>query len=161
MLRMEALNYKSIKAAWSNELKVEGKLALYMARPVRVKFGSDDAKPAAIYEKKEKKDGTPKYEAVKLRTLISPDEWTPRIILEGIVQSKNLELAKLEAEVSEMHYNNLINGKKVYVAQKTATATGTRTDYIPVFGEAEAETEAEATENINVVVTEAKAEAAA
>jgi hypothetical protein len=111
LLGVESFGLKSVCAAWSSELMVEvdGRkcLGLYVPTQVLVEGTDDEGQPIQknAYERKEGKKGVT-FKALKVRKLQVPAKWTPALIVEGLVQSAQIELAKLEAEVSEMHAEN-------------------------------------------------------
>ena len=122
-LGVDSLGLKSVIGAWSSDLRVEGadgrmNLALYVNTIVTVPTGEVDEEGNPIcknaYERVEGKNGSIKFKALKVRTIVAPEKWTPSLIIEGLVQSMELEQAKLEAEVARMHANNQIR-KGVFV----------------------------------------------
>lgn len=129
-LGVDSFSLKTICAAWAQELMVEvdGKkcLGLYMSEQVTIDMGVDDNGKAIVknaYERKEGKKGV-SFKALKRRTLSVPEKWTPALIVEGLVQSTELELAKMEAEVAELHVKNVLHaGAYIKVTEKD-TITG-------------------------------------
>lgn len=131
-LGVDSFSLKTVCAAWAQELMVEvdGKkcLGLYMSEQVTIGMGVDEnGKPIEknAYERTESKKGVVKFKSLKRRTLQVPEKWTPALIVEGLVQSTELELAKLEAEVAEMHVQNqLKDGAYIKVTEKDSVTGG-------------------------------------
>lgn len=129
-LGVDSFSLKTVCAAWAQELMVEkdGKkcLGLYMSEQVTIDMGVDEnGKPIEknAYERKEGKKGI-SFKSLKRKTLQVPEKWTPALIVEGLVQSTELELAKLEAEVAELHAQNVLKaGAYIKVTEKD-TVTG-------------------------------------
>lgn len=129
-LGVDSFSLKTVCAAWAQELMVDvdGKkcLGLYMSEQVTIDMGVDeDGKPIVknAYERKEGKKGV-SFKSLKRKTLQVPEKWSPALIVEGLVQSTELELAKLEAEVAELHAQNVLKaGAYIKVTEKD-TVTG-------------------------------------
>lgn len=139
-LGLESFAVKKVVDAWSSDLKVtseEGKeqLALYVPQVVTVTVTDPETgepKEVNVYERKDGKKGV-SFKALKVRVLSVPEKWTPSIIIEGLVQSRELELAKLEAEVSIMHRDNVLrSGAYRKVTEKDAETGTTTTSFVKV-----------------------------
>ena len=126
-LGLESFALANVCKAWAADLKVESaeggkpQLALYTSTPVTVTV-TIDGEPVEknAYERTEGKKGI-RFKALKVRTLQVPEKWTPSIIVEGLVQSRELALAKMEAEVSEMHRDNVLrDGAYIKVTERDA-----------------------------------------
>ena len=126
LLGVESFTVKSILAAWNSALNVEGEdgkkcLALYMPVQVTIEGTDDEGQPIEknAYERKVNSKGVVSFKALKVRTLMTPEKWTPSIIIEGLCQSVEAGLAKLEAEVSELHAKNVLHdGAYIKVTEK-------------------------------------------
>ena len=140
---LEALGLKSfalanVQAAWADALRVddgEGNMRLGLYTDVQVTVETTDPetgepKEVNAYERKEgkgKRAGVITFKALKVRMLTIPEKWTPSVIVEGLVQSKEWELAKLEAEVSLMHRDNVLRDGAYRKVTDKDTTTGTTT----------------------------------
>lgn len=129
LLGVDSFGLKSVCGAWSSDLMVEvdGRkcLGLYVPTQVVVEGVDEEGQPVEknAYERKEGKKGVT-FKALKVRKLQVPEKWTPALIVEGLVQSAEVDLAKLEAEVSEMHAQNQLKaGVYIKVTEKD-TVTG-------------------------------------
>ena len=128
-LNLSDFNLSSIKAAWADELKIEGRLALYINVTEQISVGTNDKGEPIMkncYEKTENKKGDVKYKVLKRRFIVEPEAWSAPLIIEGLVQSHELTLAKLEAEVANMHVNNALR-KGVYIKEVAQHADGSST----------------------------------
>ena len=129
-LHVDSFKFKAICAAWSDELRlsVDGKpvMALYMDETAKVTVTTEkgEQKEVNMYERTVNKKGEVKFRAVKRRVLATPDMWDDGLILEGLIQSAMLGLAKKEAEVAEKHYNDLLASGEVYIKKTEHAADG-------------------------------------
>lgn len=133
-LGVENFGFKSVSTAWADTLRVDvnGKqaLALYMSETAKVSVTDEktgEPKDANMYERVVNKKGVVSFKSVKLRTLTAPEKWTPALIIEGLIQSTMLGLAKKESEVAEKHRDELLAAGDVYVKKSTKGADGSVT----------------------------------
>lgn len=119
-LGISKFTLKNVLEAWSNGLKIidetgRDALALYLPEQVKVSITTAEGsvKEVNCYERIEGKKGV-KYSALKTRTLQAVSEWTPALIIEGLVQSMELEQAELEARLAVAHAKEVLASAPYY-----------------------------------------------
>lgn len=127
LLGVESFTVKSILAAWHTDMYTineDGNRtpALYVPVQVTLEGVDDDGQARGkAYERKVNSKGVVSFRILKKRVLMTPEKWTPAIIIEGLCQSVEWELAKMESEVSEMHVENVMrDGAYIKVTEKDA-----------------------------------------
>lgn len=129
-LGIEKFNFKSICSVWADDLHIEkdGKaaMALYMTEAAKITVTNEKGEPKEVnmYEKVTNKKGVVTFKSVKRRVLATPSAWSPALILEGLVQSTCLSLAKMEAEQAERHYNDIMSVEQEGVPYIKVTEKG-------------------------------------
>lgn len=129
-LGVESFGFKAVCGAWAEALHVsdegKSKMALYMSETAKVTVAGSNGEPKEVnaYEKTMNKKGVVSFKAIKLRTLTTPSAWSAAIIVEGLVQSTELEEAIEEAKVAQEHFDALVESGEVYVKVAEKGADG-------------------------------------
>lgn len=120
-LGIASFGFKNICGAWAEDLHTskDGKpvMALYQTETAKVTVTNAKGEPKEVnaYERIVNKKGEVSFKAIKVRTLSTPKAWSAAVILEGLVQSVELDAAKEEAKVADEYFVNLVEEGEVYI----------------------------------------------